>query len=245
VNAMEKLIRLQELDAARDELARERDAGPLRLAAARAPLDAASAAEHTARERIQEATRARERLEKEIEFERSKLDERDRKLRQVRTNEEFQAGQKEMAEHRKRITAMEDEVLVHMERVEALQAEIRNAGAQAAKTRGQVEVVEAEVKARTEELDRRIAESDGEVAAMRTDIERSLLAHYDIVRTKRGGTAVSEVQRGICLACRTKIPAQMYNELHAPNTHHICPTCNRIVYVRWVPKAAASAEATG
>ena len=238
VTRIEMLVRLQELDLGRDDLVRERDSGPARLEAARAPLTSARSAERLARERTQEATRARERLEKEIEFERSKLDERDRKLRQVKTNEEFQAGQKELTEQRKRITAMEDTVLKFMETVEALQREIDDAIASAEAVRGDVEAIEREVIARTSALDEKIAAVDHDAMALRHGLDRGLLSHYDIVRARRGGAAVAEVKGGICQGCRTRIPAQMYNELHAPDAQNICPSCNRIIYVNLSPKVA-------
>ena len=233
---IEMLLRLQELDIGRDDLVRERDAGPTRLEAARAPLTAAQAAERVGRERLQEATRAREKLEKEIEFERSKLEERNRKLRQVKTNEEFQAGQKELGEHRKRIAGIEDSVLTLMETVEGLQHEIAAAIATANRMRGDVEAIEREVAARTATLDQKIASVDQDAIAFRQGIDPATLSHYDIVRTRRGGSAVSEVSGGVCQACRTKIPAQMYNELHAPDAQNTCPSCNRIIYVRLAPR---------
>lgn len=232
------LIRLQELDLGRDELVREREAGPSRLAVARAPLTSAQSAERLAKERIQEATRAREKLEKEIEFERSKLEERDRKLRQVKTNEEYQAGQKELAEQRKRIAAMEDAVLTFMETVEALQRDVNAAIAAADAVRGEVEAIEREVTASTIALDERIASVDKDAMALRQGLDRTTLSHYDIVRSRRGGAAVAEVRGGICQGCRTRIPAQMYNELHAPDAQNVCPSCNRLIYVRIPPKAA-------
>lgn len=240
---IEMLVRLQELDLGRDDLVRERDAGPARLEAARAPLTAAEEAERLARERIQEATRAREKLEKEIEFERSKLDERDRKLRQVKTNEEYQAGQKELTEHRKRIAAMEDAVLKLMETAEELQKEIQTAITAAGSVRGAVEVVEREVVASTAALDAKIATVDQDAVVLRQGLDRNTLSHYDIVRSRRGGSAVAEVRGGICQGCRTKIPAQMYNELHAPDAQNICPSCNRIIYVRPTPKAQPAEDA--
>lgn len=233
---IEMLVRLQELDLGRDELVRERDAGPARLEAARAPLTSAQSAERLARERIQEATRAREKIEKEIEFERSKLEERERKLRQVKTNEEYQAGQKELTEHRKRIVTMEDEVLRFMETVEVLQREVDAAIAAADAVRGDVEATERDVVTRTTALDEKIASVDHDAMALRQGIDRTTLAHYDIVRSRRGGTAIAEVMGGVCQGCRTRIPAQMYNELHAPDAQNVCPSCNRIIYVRIVTK---------
>lgn len=245
MNRIELLIRLQDLDLARDELVRERDGFPEKIAAARAPLDSAESAERAAREKIQIATRARERLEKDIEFERSKLDERERKLRQVKTNDEFQAGQKELSEHRKRIAAMEDDVLVHMETIETLQRAIQASQAAAGSVRADVERVEGVLRARAAELEARLASADGELTSARSALDRATLAQYDMLRSRRGGTAVAEIQGGICQACRTRIPAQMYNELHAPDSQHICPTCNRIIFVRPTPKAPVEVEATG
>ena len=233
------LLRLQELDLGRDDLVKERDAGPARLEAARTPLTSAQSAERTARERVQEVTRAREKLEKDIEFERSRLDERDRKLRQVKTNDEFQAGQKELTEHRKRIAAMEDSVLKLMETAEGLQRDIESAIAAAQAVRGEVEAVEREVVARTRTLDETITTLDHDATTLRHGLDRATLSHYDIVRARRGGAAVAEVKGGVCQGCRTRIPAQMYNELHAPDAQNVCPSCNRIIYVRLAPKAAS------
>ncbi len=245
MNRIEQLIRVQELDLARDELVRERDGVPEKIAAARAPLDGALASERTARENLQLASRARERLEKDIDFERSKLDERERKLRQVKTNEEFQAGQKELAEQRKRITAMEDDVLGHMETAEALQREIQRSQGDADRVRAAVESVEGELRGRTAEIETRIAAFDRELAESRQALDRATLGLYDMLRSRRGGTAVAEIRGGICQACRTRIPSQMYNELHSPDIQHICPNCNRIIFVRIAPKAPLEAEATG
>jgi hypothetical protein len=64
-----------------------------------------------------------------------------------------------------------------------------------------------------------------------------LISRYELIFSRRGGTAVVEVSSGICQGCYMNIPPQLWNEIIRNEKVQSCPSCGRIVFCR-----AAAAE---
>ena len=67
------------------------------------------------------------------------------------------------------------------------------------------------------------------------NLARDLVSRYELIFSRRGGTAVVEVAGGICQGCFMNIPPQLGNEIIRSDKIHLCPSCQRIVYVKPAP----------
>jgi hypothetical protein len=65
-----------------------------------------------------------------------------------------------------------------------------------------------------------------------SQVTGDLISRYDLIFSRRGGTAVVEVAAGICQGCFMNIPPQLWNEIIRNEKLHLCPSCQRILFVK-------------
>jgi predicted nucleic acid-binding Zn-ribbon protein len=153
-------------------------------------------------------------------------------LRQVKTNKEYQALQREVDDSRKRKETLENMYLQSLDEKEKKEALVREREAEfeqlAAKTRADQETIDqkshddrellAEYRSQRDEIGRNL---DPEIFERFTEISRS-----------SNGLAVVEVVREVCRGCFLNIPPQLFIEVQRCNSLILCPQCNRILYYR-------------
>jgi len=80
-----------------------------------------------------------------------------------------------------------------------------------------------------------MSEASSRRQSIAANLARDLVSRYELIFSRRGGTAVVEVAGGICQGCFMNIPPQLGNEIIRSDKIHLCPSCQRIVYVKPVP----------
>lgn len=71
-----------------------------------------------------------------------------------------------------------------------------------------------------------------ERATQATDFDRTLISLYDLLRERRGGTAVARVERGMCQGCRILLPMSVLQRARGVGSPVIqCVSCERILLV--------------
>lgn len=164
---------------------------------------------------------------------------REAKLYAIKTNKEYQAALKEVADGKRANKEREDRILQAMEKIEALTQKTTQLTAEFADKeaayRKKLEEVKAEEAAVHEKMKADSAHRPDVVAR----IEKKVLRKYDFVR-QRYAMAVAKVSGGVCLGCSTKIPPQLYNEMLRREELKNCPSCQRLIYVVEAPAEAAA-----
>jgi predicted nucleic acid-binding Zn-ribbon protein len=226
---LERLVALQhaenELRKVQTELARfpqQKADIEADLAAERGRLDAAREAQAGS----QKARRTHESGLQDLEGKRSKYK---GQLMDVKTNKEYTAMLHEIEVVEREIRALEDNILVEMEKMEALAADVkREEGAfkQAEeKHRAELKVVEERMHALETQATKLKSDRDAVAATVNED----LLARFERVAKKRG-TAVAEAKDGTCQECHVKLRLQLYSEIKRNEDITECPACSRILY---------------
>ena len=64
------------------------------------------------------------------------------------------------------------------------------------------------------------------------EIDASLMSRYELIFSRRGGSAVVEVAAGICQGCYMNIPPQLWNEIIRSEKLNLCPSCQRILHYK-------------
>ena len=174
--------------------------------------------------------RARRGSEQEIEELENRIIKSNIKLNNIKSNKEYTAALKEVADLEKEKTLMEDVLIGIMEQIETLEQKcVSN------KTKGEVlkenfELERDEILEELKALDEVLESLENERADFCKAVDEGLLKRYDILRQHKEGLAISPVVKGICQACHMGIPPQKFNELIRGDALMSCPYCSRIIY---------------
>jgi uncharacterized protein len=223
------LIRFQE---AENEL-RQVDTGLAAAPKTKAALDARLAEERgrldAARGDLEAAQKSRKQHEssvQDLEVKRSKYK---AQLMEVKTNKEYTAMLHEIETVEREIRSREDQILVEMEKAEALASEVK-------KEESAFRTIEEDVKAEERRLEAQVAklaaerkrltaERDGRAA----EVPEDALVLYQRVAKLRG-IAVGPAVDGMCTLCRVKLRLQMWVDLKKNDQVTQCPACSRVLY---------------
>ncbi|MDY0375705.1 MAG: C4-type zinc ribbon domain-containing protein [Desulfobacterium sp.] len=164
------------------------------------------------------------------------------KLRQVKTNKEYQALQREVDDNRKRKEVLETSFIKFLEDKESKETFV---------SQREVELAQLTEKIRTEqeEIDKK-GQSDRELLnqyrRQREEIgeklESSLYRQFNQISNANGGLAVVEVRERLCRGCFMSIPHQLYIEVQRCNSLILCPQCNRILYFAQPEESTVQAD---
>lgn len=168
-------------------------------------------------------------LEAELEDSVARLREREGKLYSIKTNKEYQAALKEIADGKRLNKEMEDAILKLMEKIDVLAKEITQLSLMAVEKEGEFRKEEKILEEKKGELAREKDAHAYELKKIESMVEKSILEKYNFIRTKHADP-ISVVVGGICQGCNMNIPPQMYIELLKGLKFHFCPSCNRFIY---------------
>ncbi len=182
------------------------------------------------REKIASLEKERGGLETEIQVLRERLEEFQKKVNSIKTNREYQAALKEIAETKEMQRQMEEKLLGVMTQLEALNKELQSDESlyQTEKAKGEEEMnlfakQETEVQTETAAFEEQRKKIRGLLGA-------ALLAQYDRIRLARPDV-VAEVVGGTCQGCHMRIPPQLSIEIQKLHAVHSCPSCRRFLFV--------------
>jgi hypothetical protein len=170
-----------------------------------------------------------------------KLEKAQGKLMDVRSNEEFQAAQREIAAQKQVKSAIEDQIL---EMLNFLDREGKNYQdkkqaneAAQAKTQSDLEQIERDIdkfRGEREQLEK-------QRAALVVELQPEIAALYQRGYQQNRGSGIAVADRGKCLGCNMQIRAQVYNEILGFRQTHRCSHCGRVLILQSGEDAANAA----
>jgi len=153
------------------------------------------------------------------------------KLAMAKNNKEYQSCLKEIDELEKKNSAIEDDMLEILDKIEVAEDKIKEREQEYAVLGEQVEQSRREISTEIEARQQDLVERNRNLADARAKIEPELLEIFE--RTKQvqaNHIALARVVDEVCQGCNVTIPAQLYNELHRRDSLKFCPKCGRIAY---------------
>jgi predicted nucleic acid-binding Zn-ribbon protein len=236
---LERLIRLQQLDATGDAARRQSSEQPEKERALQARLDEAQGLVDAARARLTDSQTQRRTVEKDLALIQGRLSKFKDQLMEVKTNREYQAMQKEIEVAQGEVKTMEDQILERMLEADGLTAAVKEAertlAAEQSAVAGERRALEAEATAMAREAEAAAA-ARRDLAA---EIDPRLLAIYDQVARMRKGIAMAEAKDGHCTICHVRLRPQVFNDIRRNHSIIQCDSCQRILY--FVPAREAEA----
>ncbi len=234
-SSLARLLDLQELDIAIDQLRHRRAnlsqrAELKRLAAAGA--EAAKAIQPVIDERTGLA-RQEKRLEDDAATVNDKATSENKRLYSgtVTSPRELQAIHEEIESLKRRQRELEDHALELMVQIEPLDATISDSERQQREREAEVEAVTDQLTIAEAEIDAELATIAEKRAAIAAEVETEVVAQYDSLRANFGGVAVARLEQGSCRGCHIKLSSVEFDRVkHLPVDAVVhCEHCGRIL----------------
>ncbi|HWP23913.1 MAG TPA: C4-type zinc ribbon domain-containing protein [Candidatus Binatia bacterium] len=177
------------------------------------------------------------RLEKDAVFQDEGKKAMDKRMRmnRIKNAKELQAVQREIEQIKQNNSVLEEEILRIMEEIDQIKAQMRVKEAELAALheawQSQQQVLSEEIAS----LDATVSAAMARRRSIAAQVAADLISRYELIFSRRGGTAVVEVAAGICQGCYMNIPPQLWNEIIRREKVHLCPSCQRMLYFRPEP----------
>jgi predicted nucleic acid-binding Zn-ribbon protein len=149
----------------------------------------------------------------------------------VRNPKELTNIQHEVDLLKQQRSGLEDKLLEALARVEAAEAEQKEAQRGLVQQEARWEADRSTLGEESKRLNAAIARADAKRMAQKAKVLPHSLSIYEDVRRRRAGVAVARVTGGNCGGCRVTIPEAERKRAFNPDMLAQCPNCERILYV--------------
>ena len=171
-------------------------------------------------------------LEESLAMEAENITRSEGRIKEIKTQKEYQAVSKEITAARKQKAEMEEQILQKISRIEELRGEIGGLEENLAVLQGNIAEQKAEVQSRIDKLDEGIVKDNAARDEIVKGLSSSVIRRYTLLREQRRGLAVVEARGGSCLGCNMNLPPQLYNSLFRGDDLITCPHCQRMLVLR-------------
>jgi predicted nucleic acid-binding Zn-ribbon protein len=180
------------------------------------------------------AEREKSRAEKDRVFQDEGKKAMDKRMRmnRIKNVKELQALQREIDLMRQANGELEEELIKIMQEIDAIKAQIKTKETEMVVLQEEWQKRQDDLQAQVGGIDKAVSEAAARRQSIASQLANDLISRYELIFARRGGTAVVEVSGGICQGCYMNIPPQLGNEIIKSEKLHLCPSCNRILYVK-------------
>lgn len=154
------------------------------------------------------------------------------RMNRIKNIKELQALQREIDLMRQANGELEEELIKIMQQMDGIKAQMQTKEAELAALHEEWEMQQQALGAQITGIDRAVTEAANRRQSIAAQITGDLISRYELIFSRRGGTAVVEVSGGICQGCYMNIPPQLSNEIIRSDKVHLCPSCQRILYIK-------------
>jgi len=230
LEAIEKLLILQDRDLRLERLQEELGQIPAQRAALQGKTSSSQAALDAAKRRVMEIESRRKELELEVKGLKERIDKYSNQQLQTKKNDEYRALANEIDNCRRQITGIEDQEIECMEQTEAALKEVKAAQAVADTARRDMESQVGELNQREATLQRELAEVEAARDTAAEAVEVTARNRYQRLFDSKGGRVLVGVQHGVCGGCHMRLPTQIVVQVRGDQELVTCPNCARILY---------------
>jgi len=154
------------------------------------------------------------------------------RMNRIKNIKELQALQREIDLMRQANGELEEELIKIMQQMDGIKAQMQTKEAEMAALNEEWEKQQQALGTQITGIDQAVTEAAIRRQSIAAQITGDLISRYELIFSRRGGTAVVEVSGGICQGCYMNIPPQLGNEIIRSDKVHLCPSCQRIVYIK-------------
>jgi uncharacterized protein len=227
---IEKLIRLQEVALAIDDLTRKLASMPARIQDLDQTLARHRANAAKAKDELAGHQKERRKLEGDLQAVEAKIGKYQAQLMEVKTNKEYTAMLHEINRAKEERDGVDTKILQAMEAADVLEAGIKRADADLAEEMKTVAAAQAVIQGEQKDLESRKAVLDAERKVIETQIAPELVAEFNRVSRSREGLAVARVLNGLCQGCSVRIQPRVIQQIRRNEGILRCESCKRFLY---------------
>ena len=162
------------------------------------------------------------------------------RMNRIKNIKELQALQREIDQIKQNNSELEEALIQILVEIDGIKANMKAKEDEMAQIQSEWQQKQQELQSQITGIDRAVSEAATRRQTIASQVAGDLISRYELIFSKRGGTAVVEVAGGICQGCYMNIPPQLWNEIIKSDKVHLCPSCQRILYC----KPAAEQEKT-
>lgn len=227
-----KFERIQELDLMTDKLSKTKSELPKKLAQLETDLKTATTKSTDLQRKLDELEKTQRQQKNALEMNEERSKRSQERLAGVKSNEEYQALQRELEALKKNSLNIHEQARRLGEEIQKVRSDLdrtqSNKNTTEQKLKEESSRIEGESGGLSSEVEKLVAER-GKVAQ---GVENKYLAAYDRIRPSRAGVGVAFAISGICKGCHMQIPAQLYVDVLRLKEIHSCPSCRRLLLLK-------------
>lgn len=225
---------LQDVDVVLHDINRQLEAMPIKIDEAAAVLRA-SQEEITKKGALKTEIEKKKRVEElEIEAQNARTKERESKLYAIKTNKEYQAAIKEIADAKQATKDREEAIFTMMESIEKISEEITQLSLGIADKENAFREKETGLKQEEELLKLERDEKIALRAEAEKGVDKKVLSEYRLIQ-HRYSDGMALAINGVCGGCNKRIPPQVFIELMKWKELISCPNCRRLLFFEEAP----------
>ena len=168
--------------------------------------------------------------EGELKVRQEQLIKHQRQLNIAASKKEYDALQHELADGKKAISQLEDEILETMGQTDEKTAQVPELERALKQAKEEVVQFDRTNQARLATLTEQLRQAQRQIKEVEESLQGDVRDYYERLVSHRGEDALSAVLNRTCSACYTEITAQNYNDLMQGH-FVLCKSCGRILYL--------------
>jgi uncharacterized protein len=188
--------------------------------------------------------RDRKKMEGDIQLHQQKMSKLREQMAAAKTNEHYQAFQKEIAFIEGEIRKCEDRIIVLMEQSEPLDKNVQAAEVSLKVEQTDVEAAKTHARDRTAVSQKELSEEKAERKTVAAQLEPKLYVEYERVRKKTKNTPIADATDGRCSACQMALRPQFFQDLRRQDKVMFCESCSRLLTYNPVVDVTVDTAAT-
>lgn len=227
---LDALVKLAHIDVSARDLESELAEAPRRLEENQANLKQLQGLLAAEQKQVEEAQKLLSAQEEEMKEQTQALARSKSKSAKARTMREIEAVERELETIRRTIRDREEERARLKAAIEQRSAMLTQHEKELEELATFVSNEEQAIRAGIERLEaerNRVSAGRNEVVAK---IPAVLLKRYELIRSRRGGSAVAKLNGDTCGGCFMVLPPQQSNSIRRGETLEQCPRCQRFLY---------------
>src|SRR5262245_12095351 len=154
------------------------------------------------------------------------------RMNRIKNAKELQALQREIDVMRLANGDLEEELIKIMQQMDEIKAQLQGKTTELSALRDEWQKQQQTLGNQINGIDQAVTEAAGRRQMIAAQIAGELISRYEMIFSRRGGTAVVEVSGGNGQGGFMNIPPQLSNEIIRSEKVHLCPSCQRILFVK-------------
>jgi predicted nucleic acid-binding Zn-ribbon protein len=227
---LDKLIRLQELDAEIYALRSKKDAMPIRTEEINKTIEEKKADMSAAEEEMKSFQVSRSEKENEMAANEEKIKKHESDLYQIKSNKEYQALLQEIESIKADVSLQEEEIITLLDKIESAKGKLEQEKKTFEEEKQKLDKEQEEIRQEEKKIDERLGELRGRRKEFAEGVDKDILGRYEKVLELRGGIALAKVSGEVCSECGMSLRPQIINESKLKKNPVFCESCSRILY---------------